>query len=142
MADTVQAHFVTFYSPGTFVSEQTQQPIDAWDIDAAKALALTVSERYGATPYAFRFSTRSRGPDDLDSKTSATSGLYYLGGTVLTLAEIEARGDERDSILIGNMRGNGYDRVIENHNSWKFVGPLNEGDTVLDFTPPARGKVA
>jgi hypothetical protein len=142
MNTTVQAHFVTFYSPGTFVSEQTQQPIEAWDIEAAKALALTVSERYGATPYAFRFSTRSRGADDLDSKTSATSGLYYLGGTVLTLSEVEARGDERDRILISNMRGNGYDRVIENHNSWKFAGPLNEGDTVLEFTAPPKSEAA
>jgi hypothetical protein len=138
MSDTITAHFVTFYSPGTFVSEQSQQPIDGWNIEAAKAMALTVSERYGATPYAFRFSTRSRGPADLDSKTSAASGLYYLGGTILTLAEVEARGDERDRILISNMRCNGYERVIENRNSWLFTGPLSDGDTVLDFTPPPR----
>lgn len=142
MSKTVQAHFVTFYSPGTFVSEQSSMPIHAWDVDTAKALALTVSERHGATPHSFRFSTRSRGPDDLDSKTSATSGLYYLGGTVLTLAEVEARGEERDSILISNMRCNGYERVIENRNSWLFTGPLSEGDTVLDFTPPTRTEAA
>jgi hypothetical protein len=138
MAETVQAHFVTFYSPGTFMSEQTQKPIASWDVDAAKAMALEISERYSATPYGFRFSTRSRGPDDLDSTTTATSGIYYLGGTVLTLADIQARGDERDRILISNMICNNYEQVIENCNSWKFVGPLHDGDTVLDFTPPAK----
>jgi len=64
----VQKHFVTFYSPGTFVSEESSLPIDAWDVDKAKEMAHDVVERYGATPYGFRFTTRSRGDADLDSK--------------------------------------------------------------------------
>ncbi len=126
-------HFVTFYSPGTFVAETTERPIEAWDVDAAKAMARTIRERHGATPYGFRFSSRSRGKADLGSKVTATSPLYYLGGMVETLAEVKARATEADRILIANMEGNGYDRIITNTNSWKWVQPLGPTDVVLEW---------
>src|SRR5208337_1301855 len=115
----VKKHFVTFYSPGTFVSEQTEKPIDSWDIEKAKKMARKIKERYDATPYGFRFSTRSRGDKDLDSKVTATSPMYYLGGKVETLAEVKARATEEDRILVSNMEINGYERIITNTNSWK-----------------------
>ncbi len=127
--------FVTFFSPGTFVSETTQRPIDSWDVEAATQMARDIKERHGATPYGFQFTTRSRGPDDLDSKVSARSCTYYLGGRVETLAEVEARNDPKEEILRFNMRGNGIERIIINDNSWRFTGPLKDGDVVLDFTP-------
>lgn len=80
---TVSKHFVTFYSPGTFVAETSERPIDSWDVPAAVAMAREIKERHNAVPYAFRFTTRSRGPDDLDSKQSASSGYYYLSGPSL-----------------------------------------------------------
>lgn len=138
MSDTITKHFVTFYSPGTLVSEDRTLPIDAWEPEAALALLGGISERYGATPYGFRFTTRSRGPDDLDSKTTARSSFYWLGGKIETLDEIEARNDPADSILIANMKSNGYPHVMVNTNSWSFTGPMNDDDVVLDYTPPAR----
>lgn len=138
----MQKHFVTFYSPGTLVAETSERPIEAWDTDTAMAMADEITERYGATPYGFRFSTRGRGDDDLDSKEIASSGLYYLGGKIETLAEVEARNDPKERILRSNMRGNGYDKVIINDNSWRWTQPLNEGDTVLDYTPPAKRRKA
>jgi len=129
----VKKHFVTFYSPGTFVSEQTEKPIDSWDIEKAKKMARKIKERYDATPYGFRFSTRSRGDKDLDSKVTATSPMYYLGGKVETLAEVKARATEEDRILVSNMEINGYERIITNTNSWKCTQPLKPGDVVLDF---------
>jgi len=30
MAKQIQKHFVTFYSPGTFVAETTEKPIKSW----------------------------------------------------------------------------------------------------------------
>lgn len=138
----ISQHYVTFYSPGTIVAETTSEPVDAWDVEAAVARARTVHERHGATPYGFRFSTRARTDDELDAKQVAQSNFYYLGGRVETLEEIEARADPKESILRGNMRGNGYDRVIVNDNSWRWTQPLQEGDVVLDFTPPARAEPA
>ncbi len=130
----MQQHFVTFYSPGTMVSEETTQPIDSWDVEKATAWASSVVERHGATPFGFQFSTRGRGDDDLVSREVKRSGMYYLGGTVLTLDEVEARDDPKDAILIANMRCNNYERIVENNNSWKATRPLNIDDVVLDFT--------
>lgn len=128
----MEKHFVSFYSPGTFVSEETTKPIDAWDVEAAVLMASEIKERYGAKPYGFRFSTRSRSDADLDSKVIKSSGIYYLGGKVMTLAEVEARNDPKDRILLSNMRGNHYDRIVVNDNSWRFTAALNEGDVVLN----------
>jgi hypothetical protein len=109
----VKAHFVTFYSPGTFVAETTEKPIQSWDIEIAKKMARAIKERYGAVPYGFRFSTRSRSEKDLDSKVTATSPLYYLGGTVETLEQVKARATERDKILISNAENLGRTEGFE-----------------------------
>jgi hypothetical protein len=131
-------HFVTFFSPGTFVAETTMKPIASWDVDAAVAMAREITERYNATPYAFRFTTRGRDDSELDSKQIAASNLYYLGGQVFTRAEIEARNDPKEATLRANMRINDIERVIINDNSWRFTGPLNADDVILDFTPLER----
>lgn len=138
----MEKHFVTFYSPGSFVSEETIRPVDSWDVDAAVEMAHTIVERHGARPYGFRFSTRSRSDDELDSKVVRSSGLYWLGGRVETLAEVEARNDPKEEILRANMRCNGYEKIVTNDNSRRFTYPLREGDTVLDVTlrPQAQEK--
>jgi hypothetical protein len=125
-------HFVTFCSPGTFVSEMTERPIETWDVPAAVEMARTVLERHNARPYGFYFTTRSRGPDDLDSKVSATSPFYYLGGRIEARAEVEARNDPKEDILRSNMRINEIDRIIVNDNSWRFTAELKDSDVVLD----------
>lgn len=134
----MEKHFVTFYSPGTLVAETTKKPIDSWDVEAAKKMAETVLERYGAVPYGFKFSTRSRTDDELDSRVVSESPMYYLGGKVETLEQVKARNDPKDRILIGNMECNGYDRIITNNNSWRWTQPLRAGDVVLDYQLPVR----
>lgn len=128
----MQKHFVTFFSPGTFMAESTTKEIDSWDVKKAVKMAKAVTERYGAKPYGFQFSTRERGPDDLDSKVSKKSGMYFLGGRVWTLAELEKKADPKEEILRSNMRGNGWDRVVVNDNSWRWTQPLDKGDEVLN----------
>ncbi len=129
----MEAHFVTFYSPGTFVSETTEKPIASWDVETAKTMARDIRERYGAAPYGFQFTTRGRTKDELDSKVVSKSPFYYLGGKVETLAEVEARASASDRILLDNMRGNGYARIITNNNSWRWTAPLKDGDVVLEW---------
>lgn len=126
-------HFVTFYSPGTFVAETSELPIDSWDVNAAKEMARGIRERHNAAPYGFQFTTRTRGDEDLDSKVTATSPLYYLGGVIETLAEVKARATDKDRILVSNMEGNGYERIITNTNSWRWTQPLKDSDVVLDW---------
>jgi isochorismate hydrolase len=137
-AITVQQHYVTFYSPGTFVAEETQRPIEAWDVERAKEMARTVLERHGATPYGFRFTTRGRTAVELNSREIAKSPFYWLGGKVETLAEVKARATEKDRILVSNMEGNGYDRIITNDNSWRWTSPLDADDVVLEWDVPVR----
>lgn len=140
---TMQKHFVTFLSPGTFVSEQSTLPIDSWNVDDAVKMAADVCERYGARPYGFRFSTRARADDELDSKEVDTSGIYYLGGTVRTQAEVLAGTDPAEHILRSNVRNNDMKRIIVNTNSWRFTAELRDNDTVLDVTlPPRKQKIA
>ena len=131
----MKKHFVTFYSPGTFVSEETEKPIKSWSVKTAMRMARTIKERYGATPYGFRFSTRSRTGKDLDSRVTDISPMYYLGGTVETLEQVEARAGPDEEILLTNMRGNKWHRIITNTNSWRVTQPLFDSDIVLDFKP-------
>ncbi len=133
----MKAHFVSFLSPGTFVHEETTKPIESWDVEKAKEMARGITERHDATPFGFRFSTRERKDDELDSKVVKRSGCYYLGGRVMTLADVK-REMPNEHILIGNMECNGYDRIIVNTNSWKIVQPLNADDVVLEFSPAGR----
>lgn len=132
---TIAKHFVTFFSPGTFVAEHSGKEVDAWNVDLACELAHGIVERYGATPYAFYFTTRGRGPADLDSKEIARSPTYYLGGKVETLAEIKTRNSLDDQILISNMESNGCPVVIVNTNSWRWTQALQPTDIILDWTP-------
>lgn len=129
----VEKNFVTFFSPGTFMAEQSTKRIDSWDVETAKRMARSIEERYNATPYAFQFTTRGRGEYDLDSKVIKTSPLYYLGGKVETLKELKARATDDDRILVSNMEGNKWKRIITNNNSWRWTQPLNDTDVVLEW---------
>ena len=129
--DIVQKHFVTFNSPGSFVAEQTTKEIDTWGVEKAIEMSKEIKERYGALPYGFYFTTRSRGKDDLDSKISATSNMYYLGGEILTLEQVKARNDPKDKTLISNMECNKWNRIVVNRNSWEWTQPLKDDDVVL-----------
>lgn len=127
----MKKHFVTFFSPGTFVSEITTKPIDKWNTNTAIEMAEKIKERHGAKPYGFQFSTRERRDNDLDSKVTKTSNMYYLGGKIETLAQIKKRNDPKEEILISNMECNGWDKVITNTNSWKITLPFEEGKDIL-----------
>jgi hypothetical protein len=128
----MQKHFVTFYSPGTFVAETTEKPIDSWDVDAAVKMAETITERHNARPYGFRFTTRGREENDLDSKVVAKSCFYYLSGKIETIEDVRKRADPDERILLSNMEGNGWKRVIHTTRGWLWTQPLHDGDVVLN----------
>lgn len=124
-------HFVVFCSPGSFCSETTRQEIASWNVREACEMAKEVVERYGAKPYGFYFITRGRAYDKLDSRVVAESGMYYMGGYIKSLAEVIARNDPKESILLSNMKRNGWNNIIINNNSYKFTAPFTEEDTLL-----------
>ena len=128
---TVKKHFVTFMSPGTFVCETTTKEIKSWHVPTAIRMSKKIVERYNAVPFGFRFSTRARGPKDLDSKVVKQSGMYYINCKIETYDDIVKRDDPNEEILRSNMRINGYDKVAVTIKGWKAVYPLEKGDVVL-----------
>lgn len=129
----MRKHFVEFFSPGTFVSESSIVEIDSWDVNKAIEIAKTIKERHDATPYGFLFITRERNDDELDSKITNKSNMYFLGGKIETIEEIEKRNLPEERILISNMKCNDWDKVITNTNSWKITLPFEKDDILLQF---------
>ncbi len=130
----MKKHYVTFYSPGTFVAEQTTKEIESWDFDVAVAMSKSISERYNATPYGFVFTTRERKAEDFDSKEIDRSGTYFLGGEVLTSKDIEKENNPDNEILLRNMKNNEWKKIVRNDNSWRWIQPLGNDDIVLDIS--------
>lgn len=132
MSDILTKHFVTFYSPGTMFPEVTEQSIDEWDVREAFHRARAVVERYDSRPYAFQFSTRTRGPEDLDSKVSARSSYYFINGKIETREEIMARNDPKEEILRTNMECNNFAAVWTSCTPWRHTASLADEDVCLD----------
>ena len=122
-----EKHFVTFLSPGTFVSETTTQEIDCWDTILAMKMAKSINERHGATPFGFYFETKTS--DGWEPKTVKSSGIYYLGGRLLTIDDIPDT--KENETLRWNMKVNDIETVIENTNSWKVTMPFDKNKDVL-----------
>jgi hypothetical protein len=124
----MEEHFVEFFSPGTFVAETSTKSIDSWDVDKAVKMSKNIKERYGATPYAFRFITRSRKDDELDSKVTKKSGMYYMDCKIQTIKDLDPVENE---ILISNMRCNKWNKVVTSTTGWKWTQPIEKDDIVL-----------
>src|SRR3954462_3453815 len=138
---TKRAHSVEFYSPGTFFAETTTRPIGSWDVKEAIILSRSIVERYGAKPWGFRFLTHIVGSDVDDGeggklavqpKEVERSVLYFLGGIVQAVADLEAEKDPKLDILISNMRCNHWPRVVRNSNSWRTYQPFIDGARLLN----------
>lgn len=129
----MEKHFVRFLSAGTFVAEETVKPIESWDVSQAVEMAHGITERYDAHPYGFQFITRSRTDEELDSKVTKKSGIYYINGVVETLEQEKAKGNPEDKILISNMESNGWDKIVTIYNPYKWTQPFNVDDFTLSL---------
>ncbi len=138
---TTRKHYVTFLSPGTFVAESSTLAITEWDPREAMRLASGVKERHGAIPYGFRFETRivasevtdgEGGTLQVEPKTVKTSGMYFIGGVVETLADVKARATKADDILISNMECNDYAHIVTTTNGYRWSQEFQKGDHVVN----------
>lgn len=117
-------HYVEFFYSGIITADTSCRPSDHRD-------PARVSLPDGA--YAFHFFDREE--TELDGETlrgerKNVSPTYYPGGTVKTLAEIEALHDPRDRILLSNMRGNDWPAVVYTRfGNWPQ--PYREGREVV-----------
>jgi hypothetical protein len=136
----MRKHYVTFMSPGTLVSETTTKAIESWDVAVAAKMAADIVERHGAKPYGFMFSTRvEHAPvaDDeggmlhVEGREVARSGVHFLGGFVETYDDIERRNNNRESILLSNMRWNDQPLVVSNRNSYLSTHYFEAADCIV-----------
>ena len=69
---------------------------------------------------------------------TAKSGVYYFRGTIETHAEVEAKNDPEDEILLFNMRANEIPRVIRlSAGRYSYTQVFQEEDRMLEVDPPA-----
>ena len=125
----MKKHFVTFYRPGTFVAETVVREVDGWNLDEARNAYDNLDDFMRTNCYGFQFFTKGRADDELDSKVTDRSAMYYLGGKVETYEDVQSRTNGY-STLLSNMKSNGYDRVITNVPSG-WTQPLRDDDVVL-----------
>lgn len=132
----MEKNYVTFYSPGTFMAEDTCREIKSWDVDEAVKMADSIQERYGAIPYGFRFHTMARTNEEFHPKKTKESGFYFIGCTVQTLEEVKARNDPNERTLVINMECNGWHRIATTARGWRWSQPIHDGDTVIPYIAP------
>ena len=105
MSRQVTKTYVEFYFPGTLLSETDVRAVRSRDPSKVKA---------PSTCFGFRFfnvqETRASNGEVLNGRPKNYSGMHYFG-KVKTLAEIKRESPDLTT-LIGNMEGNGYDRVV------------------------------
>jgi hypothetical protein len=127
---------VTFYSPGTLMAETTTKDIPEPNVPLACRMAEEIKERYKATPYGFVVTAYERPAPieghEFERKRISQSGTYYINCKVETLAEVKARGEEREKILVSNMEGNGWDKIVKTTRGWGWAQPFREGDKVVN----------
>ena len=99
--------FVRFYAPGSFVANDWTREVDNLDPATVEwpdnAYAFTLHERVDVMD----------GTETFTGKEHQIGPMYYHPDSkVLSEAEIAARGDSRDRILLANMRNNKWPSVI------------------------------
>lgn len=132
LTDPKTVTYVTFLSPGAFFAEQTSQAVPDRDPDHAAAMAPSYS-------YAFTFhdvvSCVAVLPDGdeviLSSSAREKSACYYIGGTLMTVPDVERLNDDGGDydILLSNMRSNGWLTVVRCRTG--NFAPFEKGDRMV-----------
>jgi hypothetical protein len=120
----------------------TTREIDEWDPAKAVKMAAEIVERYGATPYGFRFRTLLTSdpvPDgkggtlEVKPKTDRESGWHFIDGVVRTYDHIVAEEEDGErSIAASNMKGNGIPLVAVTIHRFRSTMPFGENDCTVD----------
>jgi len=100
----ITKNFIEYFFPGALFADSAMVDVPSRDVAEAKANA-------PAHAYAFRFITRGRHENELDSRVIDRSGMHYIGGTIYTVDDVKALPGKND-ILLANMQCNGWDKVI------------------------------
>jgi hypothetical protein len=117
--------YVEFQSPGLLFAEMWDREVKSIDPNAVK---------WPDNAYAFRMFKR----EDIEEGGQTYTGTrqqigptyYHPDSRVETLAEVEARGDPNEKILISNMKGNKWNAIVWTR--WNnFPQPYDEKDSTI-----------
>ena len=125
------AEFVTFVSPGTFFAETTTLPIASRDLSLAVKMSRKITERYGSKPYGFRFETRIVA-DPIPDGMGGTLTVEAKTVDTSSIADVERRADPKESILCGNMSGNGMWIVVTTCSPYRSTCEFKPADVVVN----------
>lgn len=137
---TQTKHYAHFLSPGTLFDEETSQEIAEWDTRKAVQMAGEITERYGAKPFGFRFTTVTIVSDVPDgrggfmpptTREDKQSPMHFIAGRLKNLAEVEAEYGA-NSTIAWNMRVNKWPVVVETQTPWKHTSVFANGSILLD----------
>lgn len=116
--------YITWFTPGSFVSNELTQPVDTRTLPKAASIPKNA--------FAFRFFDRVETTADdgelLSGPVKNISGMHYFGKS-MTYDEVAALPGDMQ-ILLSNMRVNGYERVVRT--DLGNFQPLNPGDVVME----------
>ena len=117
-------HYAEFYFARSFTSDLVSMAVDNQGLSGLE---------WPDRAYAVRFYSRTETESDgeiLVGKRRDVSPVTYRYGTVRTIDEV--RESMPGSILLRNMEGNGWDKVVD---CAQGTLPFMEGDTVLEPMP-------
>ena len=114
--------YVTFFFPSVFVDDEEDKEVGHRDPNKLKI---------PAGCHAFRFYERKVVTVDgetLKGPCKNYTGLYYINGDIFTIEQVRSQ-FPNEKILIDNMRGNGWDKVIRTRSGgWR---PFEKDDNVF-----------
>lgn len=105
--ERVTVRYVRFLSPGSFCANEWTEPVESVDPSVVvwpeNAYAFTIHERVDMLD----------GPETFKGEAKQVGPVYYHPDSkVLTQADVAAKGDPRDRILVQNMECNGWPAII------------------------------
>jgi hypothetical protein len=112
-------HYVKFFFPNVFVDDSETKQVETRETSSLKLPQFC---------HAFSFFDRvetSSGGEVLKGKPKNFSGMYYVDGEAWTLEQVRSKLPE-ERILIANMEGNKWGKVIRTRNGG--FRPFEKGD--------------
>lgn len=130
---------VTYFSPGSFLSEQDTYEFKELDFKKICDKAKKINQRYNAKPYGFSYKkieTLKSIPkiDGFEIKCKPkilkSSGMYYITGELVFSENIK---DETLYILKRNLEYNSDGIGVENNNSYRYNGFFHKEDFIIGW---------
>jgi len=127
-----QYTLVTFYTPGSFMPNESSKVVETHDPTEIAGMAPKHAFCFTIEDFVEKTTTVDGEDFKKTEQVGATSGRFYLGGDVYTVAELKAKfgDDSRHQTLISNIEGS-YPKAIQcRTGNWQ---PFSDDDTYLDI---------